>query len=315
MTTPPRGAQGDHRHLSPGAVPYHRGGAALLRLESRGAVRRRVKGVPMTSPARRGRPLVAAALLVALAACGGAPAAPAAPGAAAPAATAADRTPEFCSTLVQIDTVFSGSPPIQALPPEAVPGVLAQQLQALEPLFAAARETAPADVAADVDTLVETTTQSLTTGDFSGNESPAFSTAEADVDAKALADCGFTETSVTAADFEYQGLPDSLPAGESAVTLTNEGEDLHEIVLARLNDDVTLPAAEVLALPMEQALASVQLVGVVVVPPGDTGTVFVDATAGRYVVACFIPEGTSLAGPGSGPPHFTLGMLKELAVA
>lgn len=266
----------------------------------------------MTSPARRGRSLVAAALLVSLAACGGAPAAPAAP-AAAP--TEADRTPEFCSTLVRIDTVFSSSPPIEALPPEAVPGVLAQQLQALEPLFADARETAPEDVAAAVDTVVETTTQALTTGDFSGTESPAFTTAESDVDAKALADCGFTQTSVTAVNFEYQGLPDSLPAGESAVTLTNEGEDLHEIILARINDDVTLPVEQVLALPMEEALASVQLVGVVVVPPGGTATTFVDAAAGRYAVACFIPEGTTLAGPGDGPPHFTLGMLKELTVA
>jgi hypothetical protein len=268
----------------------------------------------MTRSTRRGVPLVAAALLTALTACGSAPA-PAAPAAPVTPDAAADRTPEFCSTLVQIDTVFSSSPPIEALPPEAVPGVLAQQLQALEPLFATAQETAPEALAADVDTLVETTTQALSTGDFSATQSPAFSTAEDNVDSTALADCGFTETSVTAVNFEYQGLPDSLPAGESAVTLTNEGEDLHEVVLARINDDVTLPAEEVLALPMEEALASVQLVGIVVVPPGATDTVFVDASPGRYAVACFIPEGTTLAGPGEGPPHFTLGMLKELTVA
>ncbi|MHA6784435.1 hypothetical protein ACVGOW_26080 [Pseudonocardia saturnea] len=267
----------------------------------------------MNRSTRRGTPILAAALLVSLAACGGAPA-PAPPAAAAP-TTAADRTPEFCSTVVQIDTVFSSSPPPDALPPEALPGLFAQQLQALEPLFATAQETAPQDIKADVDTLVETSTQSLTTGDFSATETPEFATAQANVDAGTLAACDFDETKVTAVNFEYQGLPDSLPAGESAVTLTNEGEDLHEIVLARINDDVTLPAEEVLALPMEEALASVQLVGIVVVPPGATDTVFVDASPGRYAVACFIPEGTTLAGPGSGPPHFTLGMLKEITVA
>ncbi|GAA3225908.1 hypothetical protein GCM10017691_15080 [Pseudonocardia petroleophila] len=267
----------------------------------------------MSASTRRGSPFVAAALLMSLAACGGAPAAP--PPAAAAPATAADRTPEFCSTVVGIDTVFSSSPPPDALPPEALPGLFAQQLQALQPLFATAQETAPAGIRSAVDTVVETSTQALTSGDTSATETPEFAAAQAEVDAGALAACGFDETSVTAVNYEYQGLPDTLPAGESAVTLTNEGEDLHEIVLARLNDDVTLPVEQVLALPTEEALASVQLVGIVVVPPGASDTVFVDASPGRYVVACFIPEGTTLAGPGTGPPHFTLGMMKEITVA
>ncbi|GAA2543491.1 hypothetical protein [Pseudonocardia hydrocarbonoxydans] len=265
-----------------------------------------------THPTRRGAAvLAAAALLVTLAACGGAPAtAPA-----APAPAPADRTPEFCSALVQIESVFASSPPPEALPPEALQGVLAQQLQALGPLFTTAQETAPAEIKDSVDTLVETSTQSLSTGDFSGTESPAFAAAEDEVDATALADCGFEETSVTAVDFEFQGLPDSLPAGQSAVTLTNEGEDFHEIVLARINDDVTLPVADVLALPMEEALASVQLVGIVFAAPGESDTSFIDATPGRYVAACFLPEGTTPTTEGTGPPHFTLGMLREFTVA
>lgn len=268
----------------------------------------------MSASIRRGSPFVAAALLVSLTACGGAPAAPPPAAAAAP-TTAADRTPEFCSTVVRIDTVFSSSPPPDALPPEALPGLFAQQLQALEPLFATAQDTAPDDVRAAVATVVETTTQALTSGDTSATQTPEFAAAQAEVDAGALAACGFTETAVTAVNYEYQGLPDTLAAGESAVTLTNEGEDLHEIVLARIDDDVTMPVEEVLALPTEQALASVQLVGIAVAPPGSSDTVFVDAPPGRYVVVCFIPEGTTLAGPGTGPPHFTLGMLKEITVA
>lgn len=267
----------------------------------------------MTRSTRCGPPIAAAALLLTLAACGGAPATPTAP--AEPAAAAADRTPEFCSTLVQIESVFASSPPPEALPPEAVQGVLTQQLQMLQPLFATAQETAPEGIAADVDTLVETSTQALSTGDLSATESPAFATAEDSVDAKALADCGYDETSVTAVNFEYQGLPDSIAAGESAVTLTNEGDQLHEIVLARLNDDVTLPVEEVLALPMEEAVASLQLVGIVFAAPGETDTTFIDAPAGRYFAACFIPEGTTPTAEGTGAPHFTLGMLKEFTVA
>lgn len=269
----------------------------------------------MTRSPRRGSPFLAAALLASLAACGGAPATAPPPPTIAPVDTPTDRTPEFCSALVQIETVFSSSPPPDALPPEALPGVLAQQLQALEPLFATAQETAPEEIRADIDTLVEASTQALTTGDFAAVENPAFATAEDNVDTLALADCGFDQTSVTAVDFEFQGLPDSIAAGQSAVTLTNEGEDFHEIVLARINDDVTLPVAEVLALPMEQALASVQLVGIVFAEPGGSGTSFIDAAPGRYFAACFLPEGTTPTAEGTGPPHFTLGMLKEFTVA
>lgn len=269
----------------------------------------------ISSPRRGPRITVAGALLLALAACGGAPSAPPDQSAGAPSAAETDRTPEFCNTLVQIESVFASSPPLEVLPPDQVQGVIDQQLAALEPLFATAQETAPDDVAGDVDRLVETTRTGLTTGDFSGTEDPAFAASEDAVDEKALAACGFEETSVTATDFEYQGMPDSLAAGESAVTLTNEGNQIHEIAIARINDDVTMPVEELLSLPMEEALASVQLVGIVFAAPGETDTSFIDAQPGRYVATCFIPDGTTLTAEGTGPPHFVLGMLKEFTVA
>jgi len=193
--------------------------------------------------------------------------------------------------------------------------VMAQQLAALEPLFATAQETAPEAVSADVTTLTDATTQGLSTGDFSASENPEFAAAEDSVDEAMLAECGFAQTSVTAVNFEYQGLPDSLTAGESAIMLTNEGDQLHEIAIARINDGVTMSAEEILALPMEQALGSVQLVGIVFAAPGETDSSFIDAAAGDYVAVCFIPDGTTMEGPGDGPPHFVLGMLQEFTVA
>lgn len=277
----------------------------------------------MTSTLRLGSRFVAGAaaavLAVSLAACGTTePAAPD-PGAAADPATAPSTAPaspeEFCATSVDIESTIASSPPPQALPPDQVEAVMAQQAAALDPLFTKAEEVAPEQISADVTTLVEGSRAAFTSGDFAATETPEFATANTNVDQFLLAECGFEQTSVTAVDFEFQGLPDSVPAGASAVTLANEGEQFHEIAVARINDGVDLPAEELLMLPMEESLSMVELVGIVFAPPGETESTFIDATPGRYVAVCFIPEGTTETAEGTGPPHFTLGMLKEFTVA
>jgi hypothetical protein len=256
------------------------------------------------------------AAVLALAACGGpAPAATPAP-TTDPAAAQAAATADFCRSVVDIESTLNSAPPVDpsTLPPEEAQAVLAEQLAAVDPLLTRAEELAPEAVAADVTTLARLTRQSLG-GDFSVFEDPAFASSEAAVDEWMLAECGYEQTEVTASDFEYQGLPDALPAGVSAVTLTNEGEELHEIAMVRIKDEVTMSVEELLALPQEEVLGMVDIAGIVFAAPGETGTSFVEGTPGRYFAACFIPEGTVGGAEGSGPPHFTLGMLAEYSVA
>lgn len=260
----------------------------------------------------------AAALVLSLAACSSGT--PAAPDAATPAPSVADpaaaQTAEFCSTNVDIETAFNSGPPLEALPPEAVEGALMELMATLDPLLTRAEQTAPEAVSADVATLVQTTRQALSSQDFSAFETPEAATASTNLDNWALAECGYEQVEVTAVNFEYQGLPDTLTAGTKAVTLTNEGDQLHEIAIARINDGVTQSVEELLALPMEEALQNVELKGITFASPGESDTSFLRLDQpGRYFAVCFIPEGTTLDAEGTGPPHFTMGMLGEITVA
>lgn len=256
-----------------------------------------------------------AALAVTLAACGGTPTAP--PSAAVAPTTADDAAAvaEFCSADVDVESAFNSGPPIEALPPEAVEGAVAQMRATLDPLITRLEELAPAEVAPDVTTLATASRSALETMDFAAFESPEFVAAEDSLDTWLLDNCGFEQLDVTASDFEYAGLPDTAATGELAVTLTNEGTNFHEIAILRVNDDVTMPAEELLALPMEEALASVAIKGITFADPGGSDTSFMRFDEpGRYIATCFIPEGTTMDMEGTGPPHFTLGMLGEITV-
>jgi hypothetical protein len=268
----------------------------------------------ITQPRRLAVAGTALVLAFGLAACGGDSGGAADDTAAAPTTAAEDTTAEFCSTVVGIDSTINSTPPPEALPPDQAPAILAQVGQQLEPQLARAEQLAPPEISGDVATAARITRQGFG-GDMAAFESPELAPAEANIDRYMLDNCGFPQTEVTAVNFEFQDLPDSLPAGMSAVTLTNEGEDLHEIAVLRINDDVTMSAEELLALPQEQALSMVKIVGITFAAPGETTTAFVDAQPGRYFAACFIPEGTTPTAEGEGPPHFTLGMLKEFNVA
>ncbi len=252
------------------------------------------------------------AMAFSLAACGSD--ATSAPPAESSGTTAPERTADFCRTVVDIDKTVNSTPPPEALPPDQVEAVMGQIAAQLDPLLTRAEQTAPAAVSGDVATLVRLTRQGFG-GDQAAFESPELAPADAKVDRFMLAECGYDENKVTAVNFEFQGLSDSLPAGTHAITLTNEGDQLHEIAVARINDDVTMPLDQLLMLPMEEALSKIELAGIAFAAPGETTTAFLDVRPGRYFAACFIPEGTTTTAEGQGPPHFTMGMLTEFAVS
>ncbi|MDN5749795.1 MAG: hypothetical protein L0H64_14955 [Pseudonocardia sp.] len=59
-----------------------------------------------------------------------------------------------------------------------------------------------------------------------------------------LGACGFSQTRVAAVGHEYEGLPATLPAGTTALTFVNEGEEQHMIGLVRVNDGGLLSRTE-----------------------------------------------------------------------
>ena len=78
---------------------------------------------------------------------------------------------------------------------------------------------------------------------------------------------------------------------------------------------MTQPYTDILALPPEQQLQMTTVLGLVQANPGQTDTVFLRLTPGRHGAVDFLPQGTTSTGmPGSGPPHYTLGLVGEFTV-
>jgi hypothetical protein len=139
---------------------------------------------------------------------------------------------------------------------------------------------------------------------------------------------------VTAVDYGYTGLPDTVPAG-TRFTLANDAPaELHELVAFRLPDDEQRPVSELATLPPEQLMPILgwEPATVLLAPPGGEQIPAVgDGTLsepGRYAVICMIPTGidpgeylaaaaASAGGPPQvegGPPHIVHGMWAEITV-
>jgi hypothetical protein len=141
---------------------------------------------------------------------------------------------------------------------------------------------------------------------------------------------------VELADYAFEGLPESVPAGTRLAVENTSSEELHEMVAFRLPDGEERSAEELVALPEEElgALFAGPPATVLLAPPGGEqidavgdGTL---AEPGSYVLFCSIPTGADpeafLAAaeesgdgppatmPGDGPPHFAHGMYADLVV-
>lgn len=157
-----------------------------------------------------------------------------------------------------------------------------------------------------------------------------------------VAACGDDEAEpesveVVGVNYEYQSVPETLAVGSDLSFRNDSDNEVHEIVVVRIDDDETRPLAELVQLPPEQAEGFTTTIGVSVALPGGEGMLvegddLVLDQPGRYALLCFIPIGSDvemaeqlLAGPppegdgpppslGDGPPHVTAGMFAEFTV-
>lgn len=271
---------------------------------------------------RRLAPIAAGlALTLVLAACGESDeqAAPAttrpatSPAPSAEPANDADDLSAFCTSVIDVDAAFAASGPQGPDPAQ------------LETAFQAVQSTAPADIATDVDRLVLLFQQAFSGGEEGGQGGPPPEVEELDarIDEYLLANCDFTEVAVTGTEYEFEGLAEPVDAGQAAFTFANEGGEEHELVLVRINDDVTASLQEIAAMPEEEAFTMVEVKGFAIASPGGSNTAFVDLEPGRYGALCFFPVGSTpeavAAAEESGqeieaPPHFAQGMVSEFTV-
>jgi hypothetical protein len=182
--------------------------------------------------------------------------------------------------------------------------------EAVETALADFESSAPADLEADV-TTIATAFRTDPEGAF---EDPEVRAAIGAVNEVVLADCDYEVVEVEGVEYAFEGVPETVPAGEVAFNLTNAGAEMHEIGVVRVNDGVTETAEELLQLPESEVDSKVTFLGGAFAPPGESDATISTLEPGRYVVACFVPTGTTPETEGDGPPHALEGMYAEFTV-
>ena len=219
----------------------------------------------------------------------------------------------YCEAVLAIETTHDPDIDFESASPEGIAAVLRPYAQALSELVDDAVAVAPDEIAADAAVAAGAIDEVAATGDPSVLDDPAFEAANARIHAFDRGNCGWNVEEVAATEYAFDGLPDELPAGPTSFELANDGAELHELVLVRINDGVTQTAEELLALPEEEALALVTMVpGPAFAAPGDDDYVVADLEPGNYAAVCFVPVGATGDGPPpDGPPHALEGMVAE----
>lgn len=189
----------------------------------------------------------------------------------------------------------------------------------LVPLLEALVASATDAVSDDVATIDAVLRAGMETGD-SPTSAPDFVAADAGMDAWMTDNCGFDVQTVTAVEYAFEDTPETLSAGINGFEFDNQGNEVHEMILFRINDDVDETVEELLALPEEEAMTKTRFIGVAFAAPGGSDTTFLELEAGRYAMLCFVPVGTvdmsALEGEEmpEGQRHFTQGMVAQFEV-
>jgi hypothetical protein len=173
----------------------------------------------------------------------------------------------------------------------------------------------PADIAAEVGVRVEAEALAIT-GDESLFDSPEYAEASAVIYPALEAACGLATVAVSAVDYTFGGVPETLAGGPTLFVMHNESEggEFHAMVIMQLNDgdDVTLD--ELLSMPEDEALQHVASEYVVAAEADSVSGAIADLTPGRWIYICPIPVGTTHGEEGTGPPHSVEGMSGEFIV-
>ena len=122
---------------------------------------------------------------------------------------------------------------------------------------------------------------------------------------------GVTAVEVTATEYEFEFDSGEIEDGNLAFVLNNEGEEGHEIVIARVSDDFDVETAFAgEAAGGEELPPGVEEVaGFVPAAPGESATLdfAAELLAGRYYMMCFVERE-------DGEFHIDLGMYSEFEV-
>jgi hypothetical protein len=231
----------------------------------------------------------------------------------------AARPEGFCEAVLAVAAAEA-----PAFDPEATPEETAEAEQAfiddqIRPAIEELAATAPEEVAGDVETLAAAVDAAA-----GGEEVPdrmETLRAQSNIVSATVDNCEFASVEVTGTEYAFAGVPESVPAGVTVFRLTNEGEEIHEMVILRRNDGVEESFEEILELPDEEARQRATFITAAsFTEQGGTTATLADLAPGEYGVLCSMSKGTtSLEEPTDpeqepGAPHFTEGMVATFTV-
>ena len=220
-------------------------------------------------------------------------------------------TPEvtaFCDAGLTVDRAFAAAG-------QSDKGPSKKQQQAIDKALTDAQAKAPPEIAADLQSIVGII-QSATQSQQNPEENPTFQQNLSAIDQYRYNSCGYNQVQVTGIEYEFQGLPKTLPAGKTAIQFTDTGAELHMLDLFRIKTKDSLK--KLLGLSEKEVGKKVEDIGSAdVIQQGGTAYVFADLKPGRYGAVCFFPVGsTSLDAleHSKGTPHWKEGMYQEVKV-
>ena len=127
--------------------------------------------------------------------------------------------------------------------------------------------------------------------------------------------CPGQKVPFNALDYEYDGIPATLPAGVAKFKMTNTApKEEHMIAIMPVKaGNESMPIDKILALPNKKKNQVLDFAasGFAQAKPGETGYVPMNLIPGKYIYACFFPQG----GKKNGTPHFKLGMEGSFTVS
>lgn len=227
----------------------------------------------------------------------------------------------FCQAAIDTQSVLTTGPEVdfETATEEEIAAAMEDYAGQLLPTLDDLATDVPDELGDDVEALSGILRDALDTGDEPFSD-PTFVEADRNIDAFMLDNCGYEVISVEAVDYRFENVPDTVAAGTVGFEFLNNGTEVHEMILFRINDDVDMTLEELLELPEEEVETMIQFLGAAFAASGEEDVMFADLEPGRHAMLCFIPTGTTsmdmLEGeePPEGPPHFTQGMVHEFEV-
>ena len=204
----------------------------------------------------------------------------------APAAAQTQPTPEvtaFCDAALKADKASTAAFASGKKPSKRVQ-------QELDAAFTAALNTAPSEVAANVEAAVTEVRNALKSGQEPSED--VLGPNIAAIDQYRYNSCGYEQVDVAGIEYEFQGLPKAVPAGNVAIRFTDNGAELHELDIFRVKSKDSVKT--IVGLSEKEQRKKVEEVASTFATQGQTSYAIADLSKpGRYGVVCHLPVGST----------------------